>query len=130
MLTLASRLRALDDATLRRTLKLRSVSAAGIRDFFDLAEALLEPDAVQRALAQLDRATLAVLAVAGELAATTDAAAPTLAELTERLSEMAGSSVDAAEVAARAAELDTLTLARLSDGRFSPYSAVAAHLLT
>ena len=39
MLTLASRLRALNDAALRRTITLRSVSTHGIHDFFDLAEA-------------------------------------------------------------------------------------------
>ncbi|HSP52886.1 MAG TPA: helicase-associated domain-containing protein [Cryobacterium sp.] len=133
MLTLASRLRALDDATLRRTIDIRAVSAAGIRDFFDLAEALLEPDAIQRVLARLDRATLAVLAVGGELSQGTETgtdAAPSLFDLAERLSELAGSPVDVAEVAGRAAELDSLMLARLADGRFSPYSAVAAQLLT
>ena len=133
MLTLASRLRALDDATLRRTIDIRMVSATGIRDFFDLAEALLEPTAIQRVLARLDRATLAVLAVAGELSQGTEvgtAAAPSLFDLAERLSELAGSPVDVAEVAGRAAELDSLMLARLTDGRFSSYPAVAAQLLT
>ncbi|HSP74664.1 MAG TPA: helicase-associated domain-containing protein [Cryobacterium sp.] len=132
MLTLASRLRALDDATLRRTIDIRAVSATGIRDFFDLAEALLEPDAIQRVLARLDRATLAVLAVAGELSQGLEVgtdAAPSLFTLAERLSDLAGSPVDVAEVAGRAAELDSLMLARLADGRFSPYSAVAAQLL-
>ncbi|TFC55405.1 hypothetical protein E3O47_00585 [Cryobacterium sp. TMT2-17-1] len=133
MLTLASRLRALDDATLRRTIDIRMVSATGIRDFFDLAEALLEPTAIQRVLARLDRATLAVLAVAGEFSQGTEvgtAAAPSLFDLAERLSELAGSPVDVAEVAGRAAELDSLMLARLTDGRFSSYPAVAAQLLT
>ncbi|MCY7287479.1 MAG: helicase-associated domain-containing protein [Cryobacterium sp.] len=131
MLTLASRLRALDDATLRRTIDIRAVSATGVRDFFDLAEALLEPDAIQRVLARLDRPTLAVLAVSGELSQGTDVgtdAAPSLFDLAERLSELAGSPVDVAEVAGRAAELDSLMLARLADGRFSPYAAVAAQL--
>jgi len=66
MLTLASRLRALDDQELRRTIEIRAVSPTGIRDFFDLAEALLDPSAIQRAVAHLDRATLALLAVAGD----------------------------------------------------------------
>ena len=133
MLTLASRLRALDDAALRRTLEIRAVPATGIRDFFDLAETLLEPEAVQRTLAQLDRATLAVLAVAGELAVETDPdsapTAPALAELTERLSDLAGSPVPEADVAARATVLDSLMLGRLADDRFRPYDAVAAQLL-
>ncbi|TFC86692.1 hypothetical protein E3T26_07955 [Cryobacterium sp. TMT1-21] len=141
MLTLASRLRALDDATLRRTLAVRNVSAVGIRDFFDLAEALLDPDAIQRVLTRLDRATLSVLAVAGELAtegqsAATDAdaappsTAPTLARLAERLGALSGSPVAVTEVAARAAELDALMLARLDGHRFSPYDAVHDQLLT
>ena len=133
MLTLASRLRALDDATLRRTIDVRMVSATGIRDFFDLAEALLEPAAIQRVLARLDRATLAVLAISGELSPGTEVgtdAAPSLFDLAERLSELAGSPVDVAEVAGRAAEVDSLMLGRLSNGRFSPYSAVADQMLT
>ncbi|TFC14259.1 hypothetical protein E3O19_11415 [Cryobacterium algoritolerans] len=133
MLMLASRLRALDDAALRRTLEIRAVSATGIRDFFDLAETLLEPDAVQRALVQLDRATVAVLAVAGQLSIVTDPDSappePTLAELAERLSELAGSPVPETDVSSRAAVLDSLMLGRLFDTRFRPYDAVAAQLL-
>ena len=64
MVTVAARVRAGDEAGGRRRREIRAVPATGIRDFFDLAETLLEPDAVQRALAELDRATLAVLAVA------------------------------------------------------------------
>ena len=62
MLTLAAHLRSLDDDRLARSLRLRAISPAGIRDYFDLAEALLAPDAIQDALARLDRATLAALA--------------------------------------------------------------------
>ena len=132
MLKLASRLRALDDASLRRTIDRRRVAPAGLRDFFDLAEALVEPAAIQRTLAHLDRATLAALAVAGELgsavADTDEISAPTLAELGGRLSELAGSPVAPADVAARAAELDSLMLALLVDGRLGPYPAVTAQL--
>lgn len=134
MITLASRLRALDDAALRRTIEIRSVSPAGIHDFFDLAETLLEPAAIQRALSHLDRATLAVLAVAGELTSAADPAtgalAPTFGDLASRLSELGGSPVAAADVAARAAELDSLMLALLSDGRLRPYDPVSPHLRT
>ncbi|HZK58689.1 MAG TPA: helicase-associated domain-containing protein [Cryobacterium sp.] len=124
---LASRLRALDDQTLHRTIEVRTVSPVGIRDFFDLAEALLEPSAVQRALAHLDRATLALLAAAGDLA-TPDAPEPTLGELAARLSGLVGSTVTEAETASRAAELDSLMLAVLADGRLRPYDAVTAQL--
>ena len=134
MITLASRLRALDDAALRRTIEIRSVSPTGIHDFFDLAETLLEPAAIQRALSHLDRATLAVLAVAGELTSAADPAtgtlAPTFGDLAGRLSELGGSPVAAADVAERAAELDSLMLALLSDGRLRPYDPVSPHLRT
>lgn len=130
MIRLASRLRAMDDDALRRAVVARAVSATGIRDFFDLAEALLDPAAVQRALAHLDRPTLAVLAVAGDLLAGCDVGgpAPTIDELADRLSALGGSPVSAADVAARAAELDLLLLARLTDGRLVPYDAVSALL--
>jgi hypothetical protein len=41
---------------------------AGIHDFFDLADALQDPASIQRALASLDRGTLAVLAALGDAA--------------------------------------------------------------
>ena len=130
MIRLASRLRAMDDDALRRAVVARAVSTTGIRDFFDLAEALLEPAAVQRALAHLDRPTLAVLAVAGDLLAGRAAGepAPTTDELADRLSALGGSLVSATDVAARAAELDLLLLARLTGGCLVPYDAVSALL--
>lgn len=66
-LLLAAQLRSSSDADLRELMRTRDVRAAGIRDFFDLAEALLDPSSVQSALARLDRAALAALAVLGEL---------------------------------------------------------------
>lgn len=63
-LVLASRLRALDDDALAELVRDRGVDAARVDDLFDLADALLAPDAVARALEQLDRTSLAVLAVA------------------------------------------------------------------
>ncbi|MEY9952811.1 helicase-associated domain-containing protein [Leifsonia sp. EB34] len=67
-LALAAWLRALPDDELAAVLRARPVRRAGVSDFFDLAEALLDPESVQRALAPLDRlrlATLALLGVAG-----------------------------------------------------------------
>ncbi|WP_022882492.1 helicase-associated domain-containing protein [Gryllotalpicola ginsengisoli] len=61
-LTLASRLAALDDVELAALIAPRLPLKPRIDDFFDLAEALLEPPAVQHALTALDRPTLAVLA--------------------------------------------------------------------
>ncbi|MEO6201367.1 MAG: helicase-associated domain-containing protein [Cryobacterium sp.] len=130
MLTLATRLRALDDDALRCAISARGVPATGIRDFFDLAEALLDPAAVQGTLAHLDRPVLAVLAIAGELATSRTAGkpAPTIAELAGRLSELGDSPVSEADVAARAGELDRLLLARLADGRLEPYDEVSTLL--
>jgi hypothetical protein len=134
MLTLATRLRAMDDALLRRAIQRRALPTAGIRDFFDLAEALLEPDSLQNGLAHLDRATIAVLAVAGELASTAEGPAggrgPSIATLAERLTELSGSPVSADSVRERAAVLDELLLAALDDERLVPYDAVTAHLRT
>ncbi|MEY9851458.1 hypothetical protein ABH923_001136 [Leifsonia sp. EB41] len=65
-LALAARLRALPNDELAALLRTRPVRRAGISDFFDLAEALLDPESVQRALAPLDRLRLATLAVLGE----------------------------------------------------------------
>ncbi|KQR54039.1 hypothetical protein ASF88_04160 [Leifsonia sp. Leaf336] len=64
-LALAARLRAMPDDELVEALRARPVRRAGISDFFDLAEALLDPEALQRALAPLDRLQLAVLIVLG-----------------------------------------------------------------
>jgi hypothetical protein len=122
MLTLASRLRALDDAALRRTISLREVPAHRIHDFFDLAEALLAPEALESTLSHLDRSTLAVLAVAGDLGE------PTLPELIEGLAELGHDTLDAADIASRVRRLDDLMLVRTVDGVVRPYSAVTAQL--
>lgn len=68
-LTLAGRLRALDDARLLEVLHEREVRQAGIKDFFDLAEALLDGDSLQKQLGRLDRPTLATLAALTDLVA-------------------------------------------------------------
>ncbi len=61
--TLATWLASLDDDALAELLRRRGVSAAASwRDFFDAAEALLEPSSIDRALARLDRGELAALA--------------------------------------------------------------------
>jgi len=147
MLSLATRLRALEDTTLRSAIQARAVTASGIRDFFDLADALLDPISIQRTLTHLDRATLAVLACAGELAAealadgarrtaadpaAADPAAPILAptvdEIAARLTVLGGTTVTPAHVTARAAELDELLLCTVNEGRVNPYAAVSAQL--
>jgi len=68
MLELAARLRGLPREELASALQSREFDAAGARDLFDLAEALLTPDSVDHALSRLDRRHLAVLAVAAAVA--------------------------------------------------------------
>ncbi|TFD86172.1 helicase-associated domain-containing protein [Cryobacterium serini] len=126
MLGLASRLRVLSDAELRHVIGVRGVSANGIHDFFDLAEALLEAGNVQSALSHLDRPTLAVLAVAAQL--TSSNSVPTLGAVTNRLSELGSTEVVPAAVARRVDTLHALFLAELSEGCCIPYDAVSAHL--
>lgn len=67
-LALAAWLRALDDDALTTLLHARPVRENGIRDVFDLAEALLDEGSVQAILEHLDRPTLAALAAAGLVA--------------------------------------------------------------
>ncbi len=73
-LLLAGQLRTLSDQSLAELLTAREVRAAGIRDFFDLADALLEPTSVQAALSRLDRHTLATLATLAALGTATASA--------------------------------------------------------
>ena len=128
MLGLASRLRALPDAELRHVIAVRGVTASGIHDFFDLAEALLDASSVHVALSHLDRSTLAVLAVAGQL--TSSNSVPSLNAVAERLSELGSVEVSVTEVAGRVDTLHSLLLADHTDGCCIPYDAVSAHLAT
>ncbi|RXZ68128.1 helicase-associated domain-containing protein [Agromyces albus] len=64
MLELAARLRGLPREQLAAALQTREFDPVGIRDLFDLAEALLSPDSVDQAISRLDRPRLAVLAAA------------------------------------------------------------------
>jgi Helicase conserved C-terminal domain len=60
-LSLAGRLRDLGDEDLTALLTLREVRDVRVRDFFDLADALLDPASLQKACAGLDRTTLAAI---------------------------------------------------------------------
>jgi len=119
-LALAARLRALDDDALARLVAQRAVRDSGIRDFFDLAEALLDRTSVQAALERLDRGTLAVLAVAGELAE--HGGAPTAEQLATRLD------VPIAEVRERLATALEAGLLGAESGRYAPWDAVVEQL--
>jgi hypothetical protein len=119
-LALAARLRGLDDDALARLVTERGVRQQGIRDFFDLAEALLDRASVQTALQRLDRPTLALLAVAGELAATTGA--PTGAQLAAALH------VPAWEISERIATAELAGLLGVEANRVAPWDAVVDQL--
>lgn len=81
MLELAGRLRELPRDDLAAALRSREFDASGVNDLFDLAETLLAPDSVDRAIARLDRPGLAVLAAAADPGATLEGVRRTLAEL-------------------------------------------------
>ena len=119
-LALAARLRALDDHALSRLVTDRGVRQQGIRDFFDLAEALLDRGSVQAALQKLDRPTLAMLAVAGELAST--GGAPTTAQLASALT------ATSEEIAARTRIAVNAGLLGEESGHFAPWDAVVEQL--
>ncbi len=123
-LALTARLRAMSDDELVAALRARPVRRAGISDFFDLAEALLDPEAVQRALAPLDRLQLAALIVLGR------EDGPRSPEwLGERLGEHpATAGADARRAAAALAALSGLLLVHPADAGAAPYDAVTARL--
>jgi hypothetical protein len=130
-LALAARLRAMPDDELVAALRARPVRRAGISDFFDLAEALLDPEALQRALASLDRLQLAVLIVLG------GEDGPRSAEwLAARLDAFAATTgTDAHRVSAALAALSALLLVHPAPVPESPgvpaaaaYGAVTARL--
>jgi hypothetical protein len=73
-LALAARLRTLEDDALVAALHARTIRRAGVSDFFDLADALLDDDSVQRALVGRDRTQLATLIALGRAGGPLDAA--------------------------------------------------------
>lgn len=128
-LALAARLRELDDAALVGALHRRGYRRTGVADFFDLADALLDADSVQRALVPLDRPRLVAAVVLGR------AGEPLSAEqLAARLAgepATAGIAVDA--VAAALDDLAGLLLAHPDADRpqrYAVYDAVTAQLET
>jgi hypothetical protein len=82
-LSLAGRLRDLGDDDLETLLTAREIRDVRVRDYFDLAEALLDPASVQKALAGLDRIALAALASVPATGATTASLVKALSPLTK-----------------------------------------------
>ncbi|MET0806105.1 MAG: helicase-associated domain-containing protein [Lacisediminihabitans sp.] len=101
-------LRSLSDPELISTIRARELVIHGsgsnaIRDFFDLAEAFLQPDAIQQTLTRLDRVTLTVLSAIAMGAST----APDVAA---RVSSVGGAPLPASTVLEIAAEARALLL--------------------
>jgi len=92
-LALAARLRALEDVELITLLRARGIRDSGIRDYFDLADRLRDPQSIHAALENLDRPTLTTIAVIAELSAVgAEEGAPTLRDVAARLSALGASS--------------------------------------
>ncbi|MCS5718359.1 helicase-associated domain-containing protein [Herbiconiux sp. CPCC 205763] len=109
-LPLARRLSALDDDALTALLVIRHVPSRDVRDFFDLADALLEPASVRLALRPLDRATIAALA-GDEAAGESDAPGrPAETLITLGLAEAAADSPRGFRAYSAAAEVATAVL--------------------
>jgi hypothetical protein len=119
-LSLAGRLRDLGDEDLRALLTLREVRDVRVRDFFDLADALLDPASIQKACAGLDRATLAAIWALGTRAdgQTTAQVAAVIAPLETD----AGTVESDLEYAFRLALIDRI------DAGWVPYEAVVEQL--
>lgn len=118
-LVLAGELRGLSDSALAELLAAREVRETGIRDFFDLADALLDPASIQSALGRLDRATLTTLATLSQHGpATVEDAAAHLTTL----------GADAAPLTAHLAEAARLALATEHLERWVVPAAVAEQL--
>lgn len=125
-LSLATRLRAMSDPELAAAMRDREIGAAGIKDFFDLAEAFLNRASAQQALTRLDRETLAVLAAIGQL--TEEVGPPTASDVAARLTELSGSTRSVADIAERIAAATDALLLEAESHRFATYGSVRDQL--
>jgi len=125
-LSLATRLRAMDDAALATTMRARDIGPAGIKDFFDLAEAFLDRASIQQILTRLDRETLAVLAAIGQL--TEESGPPTTTDVITRLSELFDREVSAASISDRISAATALLLLEAESDRSAAYGSVRDQL--
>lgn len=120
-LWLADRLATLDDDGLHRFITAHKLAHSRAADFFDLAEAALEPSAVQRVLARLDRPTLALLAALAEHPGNAG-------ELGARLAGDGASRTTTASVPARLERLAAELLIEIDDGTASTFPQVRKRL--
>ncbi|CAN5459476.1 hypothetical protein BH10ACT4_BH10ACT4_14040 [soil metagenome] len=123
-LSLATRLRAMDDAALASAMRSRDIGPSGIKDFFDLAEAFLDRASVQQILTRLDRETLAVLSAISQ----PTEGAPTIAAVATLLSTLSDREISAASVSDRVAAATELLLLEAESGRFAAYGSVRDQL--
>lgn len=127
-LTLATRLRAMDDTELHdavaaRELPLSATGMAGIKDFFDLADALLDHSAVQQALTRLDRTVLTCLAMLAR-----EAAPLTPAEVAGKLAPLSSHPPAAETVSAALERAAALLLVERRGDTYSCYQGVCEQL--
>lgn len=129
VLELATRLRGMGDDELLTALRAREVAPARISDFFDLAEALLDRDSIQRALSRLDRSSLSLLFSATRLARA--GSQPSLHAISERRTALTGSPASRAsgpsqpDLEGSATIVCGLLLAAADGTRLLPYDAVS-----
>lgn len=128
-LSLAERLSGLDDAALLDLVHGRALGRSRVEDFFDLADALLEPTSVQHALAPLPRPVLATLAAVVDAAG--DSGTPVDTEnVTSLLLAWGSAHAEAAAVPEQLRNLVAAFLAEPVDGGIALYPGVAARFLT
>jgi hypothetical protein len=120
-LALAGQLRSLSDEQLADLLAARELRESGIRDFFDLAEALLDPESVQHALGRLDRPTLTTLT------ALSDLGAATARDVAAKLTPLGASDTD---LDAHLADAARLALVTVHSGLFAVPASVTRQLAT
>ena len=119
-LALAAQLRELTDAELGALLGAREIRGSSVKDFFDLADALLDPESIQHALGRLDRSTLITLGAlsAADGALWAEDAAAAVAEL----------GADPAAVVAHLADGVRLAIVARADERYAVPSSVSQQL--
>jgi hypothetical protein len=123
MLELAARLRGLSRDALAAALHSREFDPSGVRDLFDLAEAVLTPDSIDQAVGRLDRRHLAVLAAAVELVADGDT---TVEDVRDVLVRYAASAELSDAASALLDELSALMLlVRIGDRVHVPAAVIA-----
>lgn len=123
MLELAARLRGLTRDSLAAALHSREFEPSGVRDLFDLAEAVLAPDSIDHAVGRLDRGRLAVLATAVGLAAEGDTTTAAVRDELMRHSASAELSEAAGRLLDTLAEL--LLVVRVDDRVHVPAAVIA-----